>query len=152
MQGTPALALREAGRSPGPAGRSLGCGSVRSSTCGHHSLPPFPASSGSALPSHCPHSSAQQLNLAVLMPLLVCSPSPSRFLKPTPFPTGCQAAGRKSGRGPCCATARLAQHIALGSAIKAPAKDETAVEQHFPEILPRRDSPGRTAGAGQAVM
>lgn len=85
------------------------------------------------------------------MPLLVCSPSPSCFLKPTPFPTGWQAQGG-SGCGPRRATARLAQHKPLGSAMKPPVKDEAAVEQHFPQILPRRGSPGRMAGAGQAAM
>lgn len=39
-----------------------------------------------------------------------------------------------------------------GSALKTHVKDEAAVEQHFPEILPSRASPGRVAGAGQAVM
>lgn len=78
---------------------------------GHASLSPNPGSSGCALPFDGQHWSAQELHLAVLMPLLVCSPSPSCFLKPTPFPTGCQAAGRKLGCGRCCATARLAQHI-----------------------------------------
>lgn len=111
-----------------------------------------PASSGCARPFHGQHRSARESHLAVLMPLLVCSPSPSCFLKPTPFPTGCRQQGGNRGAGRAVPQPGWLSTYSLGSAIKAPVEDEAAIEQHFPEILPRTDSPEGMAGAGQAVM
>lgn len=86
------LPVWKARRSRWPGRRFPHGGRAAASVCGPAT---HPGSPGSALPAFRPAA----LNLAALMPRLVCSPSPSCFLKPTPLPRGWQAAGRKWGCG-----------------------------------------------------